>query len=113
MTNPRYKNGNLRRKNRERLRAQGDVCYLCGRPIHWNEPSDADHPWSFVVDEVIPVSRWKEFGYSSPSATANDFNNLRAAHYRCNALKSNKTLEELQRAQKSRRRTVIVSDGEW
>lgn len=97
MTNPRYKNGTLRRKNRARLRAMGQPCYLCGRPIHYDEPSDHEHPWSFVVDEAIPVSRWKEFGYSSPEAVANDFNNLHAAHYICNQQKSNRTPEELKR----------------
>ena len=55
MTNPRYANGNLRRKHRERLRAMGCECGIChGRfgPIHYDEPSDAQHPLSFVVDEI-------------------------------------------------------------
>lgn len=95
MNNPRYKNGTLRRKNRARLKAMGQPCYLCGRAIHYDEPSDHNHPWSFVIDEAIPVSRWKEFGYPSPEAVANDFNNLRPAHYICNAQKSNRTPEEL------------------
>lgn len=91
--NPRYSNGNLRRKHRERLRAQGCECGICkGRlgPIHYDEPSDAQHPLSFVVDEIIPVSRWKQFGYESPQAAANDYNNLQAAHYCCNQAKGNK-----------------------
>ena len=29
MTNPRYANGNLRRKHRERLRAMGCECGIC------------------------------------------------------------------------------------
>lgn len=52
--NPRYANGNLRRKHRARLRAMGCECGIChGRfgPIHYDEPSDAAHPLSFVVDE--------------------------------------------------------------
>ena len=60
------------------------------RTIHYDEPSDAQHPLSFVVDEIKPVSRWKEFGYASPQAAAQDWNNLQAAHYVCNAAKSNK-----------------------
>lgn len=92
--NPRYKNGNLRRKNRARLKAMGLPCYLCGRPIHYDEPSDYQHPFSFVIDEEIPVSRWREFGYDSPEAVANDFNNLRSAHYICNLQKSNRTSAE-------------------
>ena len=109
MNNPRYKNGNLRRKNRARLKAQGLPCYLCGRPIHYDEPSDYKHPLSFVVDEMIPVSRWQEFGYDSPESVANDYGNLRAAHYICNANKSNKTFNEYQGV--SRKKCFSVS--EW
>lgn len=67
-------------------------CGICrGRlgPIHYDEPSDAQHPLSFVIDEIKPVSRWKEFGYDSPEAAAKDWNNLQAAHWCCNAAKSN------------------------
>lgn len=94
MTNPRYANGNLRRKHRERLRAMGCECGIChGRfgPIHYDEPSDAQHPLSFVVDEIRPVSRWRQFGYPSARAAAEDWTNLQAAHYFCNAQKGNKT----------------------
>ena len=107
--NPRYANGGVRRKNRARLKAQGLPCHICHRPIHYDEPSDAQHPWSFVVDEVIPVSRWKEFGYPSPRAVAEDYSNLAPAHYVCNQMKSNKTMEEL------RHRPIrsFVSDGDW
>lgn len=110
--NPRYKNGALRRKNRTRLKAMGLPCYLCGRPIHYDEPSNYKHPWSFVIDEAIPVSRWQEFGYSSPEAVAKDFTNLRACHYICNANKSNRTEDEVRRRQsfKAKTRNVTVSD---
>lgn len=112
-SNPRSKNGNLRRKNRARLKAMGLPCYLCGRPIRYDQPSDYRHPFSFVVDEEIPVSRWKEFGYDSPEAVANDFNNLRSAHYICNLQKSNRTLQEVKRnmAPRMRSRAAVVS--EW
>ena len=73
MGNPRYANGQLRRRNRARLRAMGGECGIChGRfgPIHYDEPSDAQHPLSFVVDEIKPVSRWKEFGYPSARAAS-------------------------------------------
>lgn len=113
-SNPRNKNGNLRRKNRARLKAMGLPCYLCNRPIHYDEPSDFRHPFSFVIDEVIPVSRWQEFGYSSPEAVANDFSNLRACHYICNANKSNRTLNEMQRGTRGKTihtRNAVVS--EW
>lgn len=91
--NPRYKNGALRRKYRARIKAMGGPCGICGGrlgPIHYDEPSDSKHPLSFVVDEIIPVSRWKQFGYDSPEAVARDWDNLQAAHYCCNQAKSNK-----------------------
>ena len=111
-TNPRYRNGTLRRKHRARLRAMGLPCALCGRPIHYDEPSDPQHPWSFVVDEKIPVSLWRQYGYDSPEAAAQDWNNLQAAHYLCNALKSNKVgVNAKKRACAVEK--CIVSDGEW
>ena len=91
-TNPRYKNGNFRRKMRRRFIAMDAPCGICkGRlgAIHYDEPSDSRHPLSFVIDEIKPVSRWKEFGYNSPEAAAQDWDNLQAAHYCCNQAKSN------------------------
>lgn len=82
MGNPRYANGQLRRKHRARLRAMGCECGIChGRfgPIHYDEPSDAQHPLSFVVDEIKPVSKWRQFGYPSARAAAEDWSNLQAA----------------------------------
>ena len=111
-TNPRYRNGNLRRKYRARLKARGDECGICrGRlgPIHYDEPSDAQQPLSFVVDEIRPVSRWREFGYDSPAAAAQDWSNLQAAHYICNAKKSNKIDVEPRQIVKK----INLIDGEW
>ena len=68
-------------------------CGICrGRlgPIHYDEPSDSQHPLSFVIDEIIPVSKAEQFGYESREAAAKDWNNLQAAHYICNQQKSNK-----------------------
>lgn len=112
-TNPRYKNGNQRRKYRARFKAMGAPCGICnGRlgEIHYDEPSDYLHPLSFVIDEVKPVSRWREFGYDSPSAAAQDWNNLQAAHYCCNQAKSNKVATDKQVV---RIRKKINSDGNW
>lgn len=107
--NPRYKNGNMRRKYRARIRAMGLPCHICGKPIHYDEPSDSNHPWSFVIDEIKPVSRWKEFGYNSPEEVAQDWNNLAPAHWCCNAKKSNKIgytpIKPMGR--------VLIQDGEW
>ena len=110
--NPRYSNGALRRKHRARLKAMGGECGICkGRlgKIHYDEPSDAKHPLSFVVDEIKPVSRWREFGYPSPEAAANDWGNLQAAHYICNLKKSNKVPEDRIKPMKR----ANLSDGAW
>lgn len=113
MTNPRYANGNLRRKHRARFKAMDAPCGICGGklgPIHYDEPSDHEHPLSFVIDEKIPVSRWKEFGYDSREAVARDWNNLQAAHWCCNAAKgarlpNDKKVIKIQ--------APIQKDGEW
>ena len=110
-TNPRYANGALRRKYRQRFRAMNAPCGICrGKlgPIDYTAPSDAAHPLSFVIDEIKPVSRWREFGYDSPTAAARDWDNLQAAHWCCNAQKSNTISIESVSI-----RRPIVPDGEW
>ena len=112
-TNPRYKNGNLRRKYRKKFMLMDAPCGICkGRhgPIHYDEPSDSKHPLSFVIDEIKPVSRWKEFGYDSPEAAAQDWNNLQAAHYACNQAKSNHVPEDNKVKYISQN---IILDGKW
>lgn len=112
-TNVRYANGNLRRKHRARFKAMEAPCGIChGRlgEIHYWEPSDAKHPLSFVIDEIKPVSRWKEFGYGSAKEAAQDWDNLQAAHYVCNQMKSNKVAGE---ARPRTKRFVNVQDGKW
>lgn len=88
-------------------------CGICrGRlgPIHYDEPSDAQHPLSFVIDEIRPISKWREFGYDSPAQAAQDWDNLQAAHWICNAKKSNKTnLYEVRAAVKM----INIKDGDW
>lgn len=114
MGNPRSKNGNLRRKHRARLKAIGGPCGICkGRrgPIHYDEPSNSDHPLSFVIDEIRPISRHREFGYPTPEAAAEDWNNLQAAHWICNAQKSNKLMNEVQKGIKQEK--INILDGEW
>lgn len=114
--NPRYKNGTLRRKYRARFKAMNAPCGICkGKlgEIHYDEPSDAKHPLSFVIDEIFPVSRYKEFGYQSREDCAKDFNNLQAAHYVCNQTKGAKTLAELANNRRMIKRNGFVNDGEW
>lgn len=115
MANVRYHNGNLRRKYRARFKAMSAPCGICrGRygPIHYDEPSDSKHPFSFVVDEIKPVSRWREFGYPSAKAAVDDWSNLQAAHYCCNAMKSNRTEAEMQKS-KPYKRFPMISSGDW
>lgn len=88
-------------------------CGICGGrlgEIHYDEPSDAKHPLSFVIDEIHPVSRWKEFGYLSPEGAALDWNNLQAAHYCCNQAKGSHTPDDrvVVRVQKN-----VCRDGNW
>ena len=112
MSNPRYSNGTLRRKHRARFKAQGAPCGICkGKlgPIHYDEPSDAEHPLSFVIDEIVPVSKWRQYGYASAKAAAQDWNNLQAAHRCCNAAKGNKIGFSMER----RIKKPVAKDGEW
>ena len=111
MNNPRYSNGNLRRKYRARFKAMRLPCAVCGRPIHYDEPSDSSHPLSFVIDEIHPVSRYWEFGYPSKRAAAEDWNNLQPCHYVCNQRKSARTMNELSR--EGVRRLRNLPDGAW
>lgn len=87
-------------------------CGICkGRlgDIHYDEPSDGKHPLSFVIDEIKPVKHWKEYGYASARAAAEDWNNLQAAHYICNAKKG----ARVQGIPLPTRRMPNVSDGDW
>lgn len=88
----------------------GLPCHICGRPIHYDEPSDAQHPLSFVVDEIRPISKYKMFGYSSREEAAQDWDNLAPAHWICNQIKSNKVTVPGQSGTKEK---VFISDGEW
>lgn len=116
MTNPRYANGSLRRKHRARLKAMGAPCGICGGrlgSIRYDEPSDAAHPLSFVVDEIKPVARWREFGYTSPRAAAEDWDNLQPAHYWCNAQKGCKLALPQPGFAQSAGTPKTPSDGSW
>jgi 5-methylcytosine-specific restriction endonuclease McrA len=78
-TNPRNANGNARRKLRARLKAEGRPCHLCGLPINYSLP--AGGPWSFEVDELVPVSR---------GGDPLDYSNVDAAHRICNQRRGNR-----------------------
>lgn len=111
-TNPRYKNGNFRRKMRARFKAMDASCGICGGrlgPIRYDQTSCSENPLSFCIDEIHPVSRWKEFGYSSPEAACMDKENLQAAHWICNQRKSN----HIEGEHKAIKHLASVPDGEW
>lgn len=114
--NPRSANGNLRRKYRARLKGMDAPCGICGGRlgrIHYEEPSDSRHPLSFVIDEIIPVSRWKEFGYESAEAAAQDWNNVQAAHWICNAAKSNRIENNFLSFKGANVQKINIQDGDW
>ena len=106
------------------MQAMGEPCGIChGRlgPIHYDEPSDAAHPLSFVIDEIRPVSRWKQFGYDSPAAAAQDWQNLQPAHYCCNQAKGAKLPNEMLGTRANRKieamallaDRIAALDGDW
>ena len=78
-TNPRYANGHARRKIRQRWKAIGAPCGICGGSIDYSLGFTIDpethkrkpHPMMFVVDEIVPVSKGGD-----PLA----FDNTRPAH---------------------------------
>ena len=87
--NPRRTNGAARDKVRARLRAEGRGCWICkafGRPDRIDYDLPAGHPGAFEVDELIPVSKG-----GSPL----EYDNLAAAHRRCNQWRGNKSVQEV------------------
>lgn len=79
MGNPRRANGSRRTRLRERVRAQGLPCALCGAPIDYSLP--AGHPMSYELDEIVPVSR---------GGDPLDAGNVQPAHRLCNQRKGNR-----------------------
>lgn len=88
--NPRRANGARRDSIRRRWRAIGAPCALCGKPIDYDLGMVTDnltgkrrpHPMSFVVDEIVPVSK---------GGDPLDFANTRPAHWLCNAKRGDGT----------------------
>lgn len=103
--NPRVANGAARRKIRDRWRAIGAPCAICGKPIDYGlgyitDPATGKrrmHPMAFVVDEIVPVSRYHEGGFDSPEQAALTWSNTQPAHYACNARKGNRLQGEMQK----------------
>ena len=94
--NPRTHKGSNRKALRARMAALGLPCAICGKPIDYSLPHQIriDGKWrcndmAFELDEIVPVSRWREAGYSSPEQCADDPNNHQPVHRICNRHKSN------------------------
>ena len=73
------RNGSRRRSLRNRLKAMGLPCALCGAPIDYSLP--AGDPLSFEVDEIVPVSL---------GGNELEWSNLQPAHRLCNQRKGNR-----------------------
>lgn len=92
--NPRRANSTRRNRRRDEVKSWGEPCWICDKPI--DASLKHPNPWAFELDEYIPVSRWREAGYSSPEACAADPNNARlSTHRRCNEWRGNKTVAEV------------------
>lgn len=85
-SNPRRANGTRRNRIRDRWRAIGAPCALCGLEIDYSLP--AGDPMSFEVDEIVPVSR---------GGDPLDFDNTQPAHRICNQKKGNKMTLSVER----------------
>lgn len=85
--NPRRRNGAARARIKARLMAEAGgrpVCHLCGQPIDVRLP--AGHPYSFEIDEIVPVSKGGDpFAYS----------NCAPSHRLCNGRRGNRPMRAL------------------
>jgi len=98
--NPRRTNGHRRNLLIKRLRAEGRPCWICrlaGKSGAIDYSLKFPHPYSFVIDEKVPVSKYWLGGYPNAQAAALDYNNLAAAHKCCNEWRGNKTVDEVKR----------------
>ena len=83
MGNPRRTNGSRRTKLRNRVRAMGLPCHICGMPIDYSLP--AGDPMSYELDEIVPVSK---------GGSPYDPSNVAPAHRICNQRKGNRTRQD-------------------
>jgi 5-methylcytosine-specific restriction endonuclease McrA len=100
-TNNRTSNGNLYRKNRAWLKAQGLPCALCGRPIDYT--LGYRDPWAFEVDHIDPCAK---------GGALYDRANLQPAHRSCNQQKSDKR-KASRKLTKPAKRVQPATSREW
>lgn len=113
-SNPRRANGHRRNLLIKRLRAEGRPCWICrlaGKSGTIDYSLRFPHPYSFVIDELVPVSRYWMGGYPSAQAAALDYDNLAAAHKCCNEWRGNKSVEEVKRLIAEKRSQPKASGG--
>ena len=87
--NPRYAHRTRREALRARLKAEGNPCHICGKPIDYSLP--AGHPMSYELDEIVPVAL---------GGDPLDAGNVQPAHRICNERKGAKA--HLNRSAKSK-----------
>ena len=115
--NPRRRGGSERDKLRVRIAAEHRPCWICqvmGKSAKASKINYAlrfPHPYSFVLDELVPVSKYWLGGYATPEAAALDYNNLAAAHKCCNEWRSNKTVEEVLAIARGERKKMRKPSG--
>lgn len=93
VSDPRQSNGRARRRAARQFAAMNAPCALCRGArgaIRYDQPRNHMFPLSLAIDEIRPVSRWREFGYESAKACASDPNNWQPSHYICNSEASDK-----------------------
>ena len=97
MSNARRSNGTRRTRLRGWLKAQGRPCWICrafGRSGFIDYSLPPGHPFSFEVDELVPVSKG-----GSPSQRSN----VDAAHRCCDEWRGDRAVEDvLELAKRSR-----------
>lgn len=84
VANPRRSNGTRRDKVRATVRSWGRPCAICGGAIDYSLPPG--HPYSFEVDEIVPVSL---------GGSPYDPDNLQPAHRCCNIWRGNRTMQDV------------------
>ena len=72
-------------KNRKKVLASADVCYLCGLPLD-KTIKDHSNPMFVEVDHIVPL---KKGGHPS------DLDNLAAVHKCCNRKKYDRLLSQM------------------